>query len=110
MLRSCPNCGRSVKPTLLRQGLCPQCLRTYPRRFARETTGRWSPDRDGQAQARFRQALRIRAQDRCEYLENGLRCTVTRDLQAHHDRPGYEAECGRLLCRSHHRAVDPHAR
>jgi hypothetical protein len=52
-----------------------------------------------------------RANGRCEYLDVGVRCQETTDLFAHHDRPGVnDIRYGRLLCRRHHRKVDPHAR
>jgi len=80
-------------------------VRHYPPRPTGTHTG-WSPGRDRAAQARFRKALIARAGGQCEYPG----CTRTTGLQAHHDRPGYTPDCGRLLCHEHHRLEDPHAR
>lgn len=112
MLRSCGGCGRSVSVTVLRAGggRCPLCLAGDPRRLARVLTGSWSPDRNLAAHVRMRRAVRRRAGGRCEQVENGQRCTSSVGLQMHHLRPGYEPEDGVLLCRDHHRAVDPYAR
>jgi hypothetical protein len=70
------------------------------------TAHRMEPTRDRAAQARFRNLLIQRSGGQCEYPG----CTITTELQAHHDRAGYNAQCGRLLCREHHKAEDPHAR
>jgi len=71
----------------------------------------WNGTRDRAAQQRFRDALLERAGHQCEYVVAGQRCPVTRDLQAHHTQPGNpDPSLGRLLCRTHHRAVDRHAR
>jgi hypothetical protein len=80
-------------------------MRYYPPRPTGPHTG-WTPQRDRAAQARFRDALIRRANGRCEYPG----CTSSTDLQAHHDHAGYDPSCGRLLCRTHHRQVDPYAR
>ena len=81
-------------------------MRHYPPRPTGPHTG-WSPGRDRAAQARFRQALMQRSGGQCEYPG----CSTPLDrLAAHHDRPGYDAECGRLLCWRHHKHEDRHAR
>jgi len=67
----------------------------------------WSPSRSRAGQASFRAALIRRSGGACEYPG----CDTPYDRpQAHHDRPGYTPDCGRLLCAQHHQAVDPHAR
>jgi hypothetical protein len=85
-------------------------VKHYPPRKEGPHTG-WSPTRDRSAQRRFRQALVERSGGRCEYVDmtTGLRC-LTIGAQAHHDRPGYGPDCGRFLCRYHHKVEDPHAR
>jgi hypothetical protein len=81
-------------------------MRKYPPPKQGQHTG-WSPDRDRAAQARFRALLMHRAKGVCEHPG----CTTPTDrLQAHHDRAGYDAAAGRLLCHHHHKAADPHAR
>jgi hypothetical protein len=81
-------------------------MKRYPPPKTGSHTG-WSPGRDRAAQARFRAALIRRADGTCEYPG----CETPHDrLQAHHDRAGYTADCGRLLCHTHHRTEDPHAR
>lgn len=80
-------------------------MRHYPPRKTGPHTG-WSPNRDRAAQASFRKALIKRSGGTCEYPG----CTTTTHLQAHHDRAGYDQGAGRLLCREHHKAEDPHAR
>jgi hypothetical protein len=98
-------------------------MRHYPPRTTGPHTG-WSPTRDRAAQNKFRLALIQRAGGRCEYRyidavnkprdEQGnpvwVRCGSTDRLQAHHDKPGYTPDCGRLLCWEHHKHEDPHAR
>jgi len=71
---------------------------------ARPRNARWSRDRDGAGQRWFRKALIARSGGICE------RCRVRAGRVAHHDRPGYEPECGRWLCDDCHTAVDNHAR
>lgn len=80
-------------------------MRHYPPKRTGPHTG-WTPGRDRAAQARFRTALIRRAGGRCEYPG----CSSTDRLQAHHDRAGYTPDCGRLLCWTHHKHEDPHAR
>jgi hypothetical protein len=71
---------------------------------ARPRNARWSPERDPRAQAWFRKQVMFRSGGTCE------RCRVQPATTAHHDRPGYEPECGRALCDDCHMAVDPKAR
>jgi hypothetical protein len=87
-------------------------VKHYPPRPTGHHTG-WSPARDRAAQARFRALLIQRSGGQCEYIFPGLmalRCPIREGLQAHHDRAGYTADSGRLLCRDHHKAEDRHAR
>jgi hypothetical protein len=66
-------------------------------------TGAWT-ERDRHAQAWFRKQLIHRSGGTCE------RCHAQPGVVAHHDRPGYDPECGRLLCDDCHTAIDNHAR
>jgi hypothetical protein len=78
------------------------------RRFPPPITGPhsgWSPQRDRNAQKRFRDALIKRSGGMCEFPE----CDQP-GAEAHHDMAGYEPSCGRFLCKTHHKAEDPHAR
>ena len=90
-------------------------MKRYPPPKQGPHTG-WSPGRDRAAQAQFRKALIRRAGNQCEYvgwiewLATEGRCPRRTNLHAHHDRAGYTADCGRLLCRDHHKAEDRHAR
>lgn len=84
-------------------------MRRYPPRPTGPHTG-WTPTRDRTAQAHFRAALIRRSGGYCEYVGPDGRCTSTDRLQAHHDQAGYTPDCGRLLCHTHHRTEDPHAR
>lgn len=70
---------------------------------ARDRNARWSEERDGPAQERFRRALIARSFGHCERC--GMPGTV-----AHHVRPGYEPECGLYLCDDCHTKVDNKAR
>jgi len=70
----------------------------------RPANARWSRERDPHAQAWFRDQVFWRANGICE------RCRVAKATVAHHDRPGYDPECGRALCQSCHREIDTHAR
>jgi hypothetical protein len=80
-------------------------VKHYPPRKEGPHTG-WSPTRDRAQQRTFRNALIKRAHGICEYPG----CRSTDRLQAHHDRAGYDASCGRLLCWAHHKHEDEHAR
>jgi hypothetical protein len=85
-------------------------VKHYPPKRTGPHTG-WSPSRDRKQQQAFRNALLQRSGQRCEYINSfGTRCNERHGLQAHHDQPGYTPDCGRLLCREHHKAEDPHAR
>lgn len=71
----------------------------------------WGNRRDRATQARFRRQVGKLYGWRCGAIENGVHCSETQDLQAHHTQPGNDdPETGVLLCRRHHRAVDVHAR
>jgi len=97
-------CGRRV-PANAKNGRCASCASTY------RPGGHWSEGRDREAQRRFSRAVRARAGGRCEAREDGLRCTATEGLQAHHTDPGNDdPRTGVLLCNRHHRAVDENAR
>lgn len=53
------------------------------------------------------------AGNRCEYVDprTGTRCVETTNLQAHHTETGNDdPHTGLVLCRPHHRLLDPHAR
>lgn len=104
MLRSCPSCRRQTGA----RWPCEHCG-YHPAKKGRS----WSPGRDRSAQARFRRALVARAGERCEWVdpETGRRCDETEGLQAHHLDPGNDdPRRGALLCREHHKKVDPYAR
>jgi predicted restriction endonuclease len=90
---------------------CPQCQREKDeRRRALGTTG-WGDGRDRSAQAKFRREVIALYGMRCGAIHNGVRCTATTDLQAHHTQPGNnDPTTGVMLCREHHRIVDKHAR
>lgn len=75
-------------------------MRSFPERQAPSPAGHWSPTRDRATQRRFRQMLIRRDGEHCTM------CPATTDLQAHHTSP----TDGMLLCRTHHRLVDPYAR
>lgn len=87
--------------------------------------GTWSKGRDRTAQARFRRGLMARAGGRCEWVHSVddpdggtrwvVRCDVTTDLRACHvvplrDGGSYELSNGVLLCKTHDKATDRHAR
>lgn len=80
-------------------------MRRHPPPTTGPHTG-WTPTRNRTAQAHFRAALLNRSGGHCEHPG----CPATTNLQAHHDRPGYTPNSGRLLCPQHHHATDPHAR
>jgi hypothetical protein len=81
---------------------CPE-LQPCPT-HSRPANARWSKDRDGAAQNRFRAAVLARDGHRC------TRCGSTWKLAAHHVRPGYDVECGVTLCGRCHGQVDKYAR
>lgn len=73
----------------------------------------WGNRRDRAAQARFRREVGNLFAWQCAAIVDGARCDVREpaQLQAHHTQPGNDdPETGVLLCKEHHRAVDPHAR
>jgi predicted nucleic acid-binding Zn ribbon protein len=104
MRRICTVCGT---PTPAGQRRCNAHGGTH--------TG-WSPNRDRQAQARFRTALLTRATHQCEATNpDGTRCTNTTNLRACHLTPlhqggTYDTANGALLCRDHDKHTDPYAR
>lgn len=113
VLKTClgPGCSKTIRPTLT--GLCDECLVKDPRKLARVMTGQWSYGRNKNQQAQFRRALLARAAasnggvPRCEFVApNGMRCSATDELDAHHDTP----TSGRLLCNPCHQREDRHAR
>jgi hypothetical protein len=86
-------------------------MRHYPPLKPRNPSGHWTTHRDRATQARFRAALIQRAGLRCEWTDHSGRCGTTLGLQAHHTQPGNnDPATGLLLCTTHHKAVDPHAR
>jgi hypothetical protein len=85
-------------------------MRHYPPRpdpAARRHTG-WSPDRNRGLQAKFRRLVLKRDSNTCRRC--GHHDPTGRTLQAHHIQAGYAVECGLTLCRTCHKAEDPHAR
>lgn len=94
----CPQHGTYDRPPGAKG--CPNCTRPK--------NAHWSKHRSRSEQKRFRQETLAGAGNQCEYVEDGLRCSVTgaNNLTAHHDTPTK----GRALCCKHHRVVDPHAR
>lgn len=86
-------------------------MRHFPPRIAPTGNTSWNGRRDRAAQARFRRQVLNGASWRCQYVEYGLRCAATTDLQAHHTQAGNDDPAtGIALCRLHHRTVDPYAR
>jgi len=98
-LRPCLDCG-----TLSPNSRCPK-------HQGAATSTSWNGTRDRTAQARFRKAVMTHAGAQCQALEHGRRCSVTRNLQAHHTQPGnHDPATGVALCQAHHRKYDKHAR
>lgn len=86
-------------------------MRHFPPRIAPTGNTGWNGKRDRATQARFRRQVLAAAGDRCQYVQDGVRCAATHELQAHHTEPGNDDPVtGVALCRLHHRAVDCHAR
>lgn len=104
VMYGCLGCG---KPIPLR-GRCESCAKDGPQLHPAGHRSLW---RDKHEQARFRKRLIAEFDGRCAYILDGVRCYKTiRDgfqLQAHHGKKGTP---DLLLCRTHHRAVDPWAR
>lgn len=97
-MRPCLDCGQ-----LSKQSRCPD----------HGGAGGWADNRDRSAQAKFRrEVIKLVGVMQCQaLLPNGARCPATRELQAHHTRPGdNDPATGLLLCRPHHRALDKWAR
>jgi predicted restriction endonuclease len=101
-IRMCLVCG-----ALTSESRCPAHSRDKGRN--RQTPGR------GGARTiyAFRNAVGARAGWRCEAIVSGVRCDVVdrRRLEAHHVIPLREGGTndprnGRLLCRTHHRALE----
>jgi len=85
---------------------CPQ-LQPCPT-HAHSSSAHRSGWRDRDKQKWFRSALLLRWDGHCQRC--GRSCHES-DVQAHHDRPGWDPEHGRLLCSDCHRALEPaHAR
>jgi len=79
-------------------------LQPCPEHASDHTHGR-SPWRDRESQRWFRRALLLRSDGSCDRCgKSGV------ELFAHHDRPGWDPEHGRLLCGACHMAVDNMAR
>jgi predicted restriction endonuclease len=96
MLKPCLTCG-----ALSHGSRCP----------AHAHRPRNTPNRSGYRQAEFRAAVLERAGHRCQAIINGVRCTVTDPLEAHHldplrDHATNDPERGLALCRHHHRIVE----
>lgn len=100
--RPCLTCGRLVAGSY--------CERHDPeRKRRRDTPGRGG----GRASSRFRSVVLARAGHRCEWVgKDGVRCTATMDLEAHHLRAiraggdPHDAAGGVALCRRHHRIAE----
>lgn len=95
----CLTCG-----ALTRASYCPS---HEPKRASRQTAGRGG----GAAADRFRQAVVAKAGHRCEVFIDGVRCTATTGLEAHHvvplvDGGSNDPATGRALCRKHHRMLE----
>jgi hypothetical protein len=97
--RACIACG------VLTDG--SYCYRCDPDRERRRNT----PGRTTKAQKQFRAAVLQRAGFQCEAVIDGVRCTATTGLEAHHltklrAATSFDPAGGRCLCRSHHRLAD----
>jgi 5-methylcytosine-specific restriction endonuclease McrA len=95
--------------------VCNRCARIGCTCGHRDPNAHWSPNRDRQAQHRFRTAVLARDGHQCVATDQGQRCPATTDLRAAHIIPlaeggSYHPDNGRTLCRHHDRLTDPHAR
>jgi predicted restriction endonuclease len=89
------------------------CITPYAQcpKHSRPKGAHWSRQRDRAAQARFRKRVLFNAGHRCQFVEDGMRCSETAELQAHHTEPGNDLpETGVALCRAHHKVLDRYAR
>jgi hypothetical protein len=98
VLRPCLTCGR-----LTPNSYCPA-----------HAPVRKTPGRSSRPQDRFREAVLARAGNQCQWIEDGVRCPETRDLEAHHleafrDQPTMDPTAGVCLCRAHHHEVERRA-
>jgi hypothetical protein len=101
-MRPCLVCGALVQGA----SYCPTHAPKRPSHPSRQTPGRGS----GSQVTKFRQAVLTRAGNRCEAIVNGVQCTETQGLQAHHLlglRQGGSNDVGNgvALCLAHHRAL-----
>ena len=104
-LRPCLTCGAL--------GTGSYCPRHVPKRASRQTPGRGG----GADAARFRQAVLARAGHQCQFVNaDGVRCSTTLGLQAHHVLPiaaggdARDPDNGVALCRRHHEIAEWAAR
>jgi hypothetical protein len=93
--RPCITCGRLTEGSY--------CAQHEP--------SRRTPGRSGHRQAGFRDLVLARAGHRCQYLDQGQRCTATEGLEAHHlvqfrEEANYDPTAGVALCPEHHREVE----
>lgn len=95
----------------------PQQTRCAAHRATSLNPGSRSPNRDKQAQARFRRAVLKRDGNQCTFIDptTGARCHITVDLRACHVISlaiggTYALANGRTLCAEHDRQTDPYAR
>jgi predicted restriction endonuclease len=100
-----PGCGELLR--LSGPSRCPT--------HRRDQRKSWSWDRNHAAHKRFARAVKKRDGYRCTFVEDGVRCSATTDLVAHHLVPlaaqgGDDPANGVTVCRAHHRQVDRHAR
>jgi hypothetical protein len=87
------------------------CPKHNPNSHRRRVT----PGRTTKQQSRFRQQVLAAAGHRCQWIENGVRCTETGHLQAHHirllrDSASFDPRDGVALCQHHHRLAETRTR
>jgi hypothetical protein len=112
MKRACRGCGIPTG----RGAYCARCAAKLPPAPKDPTS--WNRRRSRSEQHAFRLAVLERDgyRCRCRGIPDGCDrphpdpCGATRDLQAHHVRPGTSVDDGVCLCAPCHRAIDPHAR